>query len=99
MMLGMVVGVVRMLMDFILPQPACGEPDGRPFLLMKVHYLYFAMILMGVTIVVTVMVSLVTPPIDDKCVSCGVFRYMQLLQGIIENVFSCSAQSWFSAAQ
>merc|ERR1712136_253321 len=67
MMLGMVVGLVRMLMDFILPQPACGEPDGRPFLLMKVHYLYFAMILMGVTIVVTVMVSLVTPPIDDKC--------------------------------
>jgi len=67
MLLGMIVGIVRMLMDFILPQPACGEPDGRPFLLMKVHYLYFAMILMGVTIVVTVMVSLVTPAIDDKC--------------------------------
>lgn len=67
MMLGMIVGVIRMVMDFILPVPACGLPDGRPFLLTKVHYLYFAMILMGITVVITVVVSLATPPIDDKC--------------------------------
>lgn len=78
MLLGMVIGIVRMLMDFILPQPACGEPDSRPFMLMKVHYLYFAMILMAITVVITVVVSLVTPAIDDKCVSIDSFIPMEL---------------------
>ena len=66
MVLGLIVGLVRMIMDFAMPSPACGEPDGRPFILSKVHYLYFAMILMAVTIVITVLVSLATPPIEEK---------------------------------
>lgn len=66
MVLGMVIGLVRMIMDFSLAQPACGLPDGRPFILTKVHYLYFALILMAATIVITVIITLATPPIDDK---------------------------------
>lgn len=58
-----------MVMDFAYGSPVCGEDDTRPPVLKNVHYLYFAMILFACTIIVAVVVSLLTEPIDEKCVS------------------------------
>ncbi|XP_078490787.1 sodium/glucose cotransporter 4 isoform X2 [Ciona intestinalis] len=65
--LGIIIGIVRMIFEFAMPSPACGKPDNRPTILSKVHYLYFAMILLCVTAAISICVSLVTPPIHEKC--------------------------------
>ena len=69
LVLGMLIGIARMLMEFTLPAPRCEDPEYRPTILYKVHYLYFGMISLCCTIVVSTCVSLVTPPIDERCVS------------------------------
>uniref|UniRef100_A0A669E882 Sodium/myo-inositol cotransporter 2 n=1 Tax=Oreochromis niloticus TaxID=8128 RepID=A0A669E882_ORENI len=58
--IGLVVGCIRMLLDFIYPAPLCYEEDDRPAVLKYVHYLYFSMLLSFITLVVVVVVSLVT---------------------------------------
>ena len=63
------LGIVRMLLEFTIPAPLCGQPETRPTILYKVHYLYFGMISTACTIIISICVSLVTPPIDDRCVS------------------------------
>jgi len=63
---GLVVGFIRMILDFSLGAPLCGEPEYRPDLVKRVHYLYFAILLASITTIVAVLVSLVTPKIDDK---------------------------------
>eukprot|EP00058_Branchiostoma_floridae_P002580 XP_002588068.1 hypothetical protein BRAFLDRAFT_59210 [Branchiostoma floridae] len=60
------VGLIRLVMDFAYGSPGCGEPEFRPAVLWRVHFLYFAMILFAVSAIVMVVVSLCTPPIDDK---------------------------------
>ncbi|XP_066181632.1 sodium/glucose cotransporter 4-like [Sylvia atricapilla] len=66
LMIGLAVGVVRMVMDFVYTAPSCGEEDRRPAVLKDVHYLYFALILCALTAVVTVVISLCTPPIPEE---------------------------------
>lgn len=68
-MFGLVVGFIRMVMEFIYTAPSCGEEDQRPSVLKDVHYLYFAIILFGLTVAVIVFVSLCTPPIPEENVS------------------------------
>ena len=57
-MVGLVIGVVRMILDFVYPEPSCGELDVRPVLVSKIHYMYFALILFGLTGITMVIVSL-----------------------------------------
>ncbi|XP_039252114.2 sodium/glucose cotransporter 4-like [Styela clava] len=59
---GLVFGLTRMLIEFTLPAPTCGHIDGRPEILTKVPFLYFAMILFMISMFVSIFVSLVTPP-------------------------------------
>ncbi|XP_066299559.1 sodium/glucose cotransporter 4-like [Branchiostoma lanceolatum] len=66
LMSGLVVGLIRLVMDFAYGSPGCGEPEFRTAVLWRVHFLYFAMILFAVSAIVMVVVSLCTPPIDDK---------------------------------
>nr|XP_008114551.1 PREDICTED: sodium/glucose cotransporter 4 isoform X1 [Anolis carolinensis] len=63
---GLVVGIVRMVMEFIYMTPSCGEEDQRPAVMKNVHYLYFAIILCVLTAAVIIFVSLCTPPIPEK---------------------------------
>ncbi|KAJ3599838.1 hypothetical protein NHX12_033792 [Muraenolepis orangiensis] len=63
---GLVVGVVRMVLEFLYTVPSCGQEDLRPPLLAKVHYLYFALILFGLTCLVITTVSLATPAIPKE---------------------------------
>ncbi|NXR66469.1 SC5A9 protein, partial [Rhadina sibilatrix] len=66
LMAGLAVGVVRMIMDLVYTAPSCGEEDRRPAVLKDVHYLYFALILFALTAIVTIIVSLLTPPIPEE---------------------------------
>ncbi|XP_071088463.1 sodium/glucose cotransporter 4-like [Haliotis cracherodii] len=61
---GLVVGVIRMVVDFTHLAPYCGsgEEDTRPGVLKHVHFLYFSMISATVTSIVIVLVSLCTDP-------------------------------------
>ncbi|XP_041594875.1 sodium/glucose cotransporter 4 isoform X2 [Vulpes lagopus] len=66
LMSGLVVGLLRMILEFSYPVPACGEVDLRPAVLKDLHYLYFALLLCGLTAVVIVAVSLCTAPIPEE---------------------------------
>ncbi|XP_054711185.1 sodium/myo-inositol cotransporter 2-like [Uloborus diversus] len=65
MMLGFLVGVTRMVLDFLYREPRCGEMDTRPLIVQKVHYMYFACILFCITIVSAVIISLMTDPPEE----------------------------------
>lgn len=69
-MMGMVVGVVRMILDFVYPEVGCGEEDTRPLLVAKIHYMYFATILFWLTIIVMIIVSLITEAPPEHQVGC-----------------------------
>ncbi|XP_051995606.1 sodium/myo-inositol cotransporter 2 [Xyrauchen texanus] len=60
LILGMLVGCTRMILDFVYPTPLCYENDTRPEIIKYVHYLYFSIILSVITLIVVVCVSLAT---------------------------------------
>ncbi|XP_035035123.1 sodium/glucose cotransporter 5 isoform X3 [Hippoglossus stenolepis] len=62
LMVGLVVGVCRMVLEFGFPPPRCGVVDSAPNVLRSVHYLHFAILLCGLTAIVVTIVSLLTPP-------------------------------------
>uniref|UniRef100_A0A3B4AUN3 Sodium/mannose cotransporter SLC5A10 n=1 Tax=Periophthalmus magnuspinnatus TaxID=409849 RepID=A0A3B4AUN3_9GOBI len=62
LMVGLVVGVCRMVLEFAFPPLRCGVEDSAPAVLRDMHYLHFAILLCGLTAGVVVVVSLVTPP-------------------------------------
>lgn len=61
-MVGLVVGVCRMVLEFAFPPPRCGIVDSAPAVLRSVHYLHFAILLCGLTTIVVAVISLITPP-------------------------------------
>ncbi|TNM87694.1 hypothetical protein fugu_005915 [Takifugu bimaculatus] len=66
LIVGLVVGLTRMILEFSTNHPACGQDDLRPAVLARVHYLYFAMILFSISCIVIVTVSLTTAPIAEE---------------------------------
>ncbi|XP_042236087.1 sodium/glucose cotransporter 4-like [Homarus americanus] len=64
LMLGLVVGAIRMAVDFSYQPPACWEHDDRP-LLVQLNFMYFAMLLFWVTAITGMVVSLLTEPPED----------------------------------
>lgn len=66
LLFGLAVGLVRLILEFVYQSPACGEVDGRPALLRNFHYLYFALLLCGLTAAVIIVVSLCTTPIPEE---------------------------------
>ncbi|CAH2307483.1 sodium myo-inositol cotransporter 2 [Pelobates cultripes] len=66
---GLVVGVTRMVLDFIYVAPQCDQPDTRPGVVKYVHYLYLSMILGALTLITVVVVSLFTEPPSKENVS------------------------------
>lgn len=58
--IGLAVGVTRMVLDFVYPEPPCFEEDNRPSVVKHVHYLYFSTMLSFITLVVVLVVSLAT---------------------------------------
>ncbi|XP_061834449.1 sodium/glucose cotransporter 4 [Nerophis lumbriciformis] len=66
LMVGLAVGLIRMVLEFTYEVLPCGEPDHRPAIVAKVHFLYFATLLLGLTCLIVVVVSLATPPIPAQ---------------------------------
>ncbi|XP_066450868.1 sodium/glucose cotransporter 4 isoform X2 [Eleutherodactylus coqui] len=66
LLIGLVVGLIRMIMDFVYTAPNCGEEDTRPSVLKNVHYLYFAILLFGLTSIICIVISLCTKAIPDE---------------------------------
>ncbi|KAM5148115.1 sodium/glucose cotransporter 4-like [Mantella aurantiaca] len=62
---GMLIGFIRMVMDFAYGEPKCGQLDRRPSIIKDVHYLYFTIILFGLTIIICTVISLCTPAIPE----------------------------------
>ena len=67
-MVGLVVGIIRFAWEYAYTVPPCGESekDNRPPIIADVHYLHFGCILFLLCVIVTIVVSLLTKPIDDK---------------------------------
>lgn len=61
LMAGLFVGVIRMVLDFSYPPPACWEDEYRP-LVVQLNFMYFAVLLFWLTVLTAVVVSLVTQP-------------------------------------
>ncbi|XP_075901593.1 sodium/glucose cotransporter 4 [Nelusetta ayraudi] len=66
LMVGLVVGVIRMALEFAYQAPSCGQEDPQPAFVADVHYLYFAIILFAITSLIIVAVSLATAPIAEQ---------------------------------
>ncbi|XP_072273629.1 sodium/myo-inositol cotransporter 2 [Pyxicephalus adspersus] len=67
--IGLVVGLIRMVLDFVYPAPRCDQADVRPGVVKYIHYLYLSMILALLTLIVVVVVSLWTEPPSKEMVS------------------------------
>lgn len=61
-MAGFVLGAVRLTLAFVYRAPECDQPDRRPRFIKDIHYMYVATALFWVTGLITVIVSLLTPP-------------------------------------
>lgn len=65
-MIGLLLGVIRLVLDFIYPEPQCGETDLRPGVVKYMHYLYFSMVLATISTLTVLVVSLLTePPLEE----------------------------------
>ena len=70
-MIGLVVGLIRFIWEYSYTVPPCGQEDedNRPSIIKDVHYLHFGCILFAIVFISTIIISLLTKPIDDKHVS------------------------------
>uniref|UniRef100_A0A8C4QGQ0 Sodium/glucose cotransporter 1 n=1 Tax=Eptatretus burgeri TaxID=7764 RepID=A0A8C4QGQ0_EPTBU len=66
LVLGLLIGLTRLITEFAYGTGSCAEKTNCPTIICGVHYLYFAIILFILTCIITVVISLLTPPIDDK---------------------------------
>lgn len=80
---GTLVGAIRMVLDFALPEPTCGEVDTRPAIIARVHYMYFAVILGVITSTVTVIVSKLTSSQHTQVVHLMLIYYTLLYYTIL----------------
>ncbi|XP_002736596.1 sodium/glucose cotransporter 4-like [Saccoglossus kowalevskii] len=61
-MIGLVLGVARLIADFIFPSPGCDEEDTRPPVIANFHYLHYAIFLFLVVFIFIIIFSLLTKP-------------------------------------
>ncbi|XP_044000096.1 sodium/glucose cotransporter 1-like [Gambusia affinis] len=66
LIVGLIVGLTRMITEFVYGTGNCVSPSNCPAVICGVHYLYFGLILFTITCIVIIGVSLITKPIDDK---------------------------------
>lgn len=95
LVIGLLVGCTRMLLDFIYPAPLCYEDDDRPSVLKNVHYLYFSTMLSFLTLVVVVVISLATDEPKPEQVSSK----SELVLGLIYLFFFFFLHSYYKVKQ
>ncbi|XP_078513054.1 sodium/myo-inositol cotransporter [Lissotriton helveticus] len=72
-MVGFVLGVTRLILAFVYRPPECNLPDNRPSFIKHFHYMYIATALFWITGIVTIIVSLLTPPPDKEQIRTTTF--------------------------
>ena len=65
MLVGLLLGIVRFLMDVTYSRPHCGEVDTRPWFV-RLHFLYYALMLFVICVVTMCVVSLFTEPVPIR---------------------------------
>ncbi|XP_072207053.1 sodium/glucose cotransporter 1 isoform X4 [Excalfactoria chinensis] len=65
LIVGLLAGLGRMISEFAYGTGSCVSPSNCPFIICGIHYLYFAIILFGVSAIVILAVSFMTKPIPD----------------------------------
>uniref|UniRef100_A0A674MRI6 Sodium/glucose cotransporter 1 n=1 Tax=Takifugu rubripes TaxID=31033 RepID=A0A674MRI6_TAKRU len=66
LMIGLAIGLSRMITEFVYGTGSCANPSNCPTIICGVHYLYFSIILFTVSCIVILSISLMTSPIPDK---------------------------------
>jgi hypothetical protein len=77
LMIGLVCGLIRLIWEFSYSIPGCGDEDIRPAII-KINYLYFAIILWVISTLSTVTISLLTKPGEPERVI-----YLLLFENIL----------------
>lgn len=63
MMIGFALGILRMSMSFMYKEPSCGQHlDERPWILKRVHYMYYAFFLFVTSMASAMLISHFTKP-------------------------------------
>lgn len=75
LILGLLVGLIRLVLDFIYAQPRCDQLDERPAVVKDVHYLYFSMVLSVITLTTAATVSWFTEPPSKEMVHLSFVLY------------------------
>ncbi|KAM6155515.1 solute carrier family 5 member 4 isoform 1-T1 [Rhynchocyon petersi] len=65
LIIGLVIGLIRMIAEFAFGTGSCIAPSNCPKIICGVHYLYFAIILFFISVLVVLGISLMTKPIPD----------------------------------
>ncbi|XP_066111121.1 solute carrier family 5 member 4-like isoform X2 [Saccopteryx bilineata] len=65
LIIGLVIGLIRMITEFAYGTGSCVAASDCPKIICGVHYLYFAMILFVISVLVILGVSLLTKPIPE----------------------------------
>ncbi|XP_048370713.1 sodium/glucose cotransporter 1-like [Sphaerodactylus townsendi] len=65
LVIGLLIGLSRMIAEFAYGTGTCVHPSNCPDIICKVHYLYFAMILFAISLILILTISLLTKPIDE----------------------------------
>lgn len=66
LMIGLAIGLSRMIAEFAYGTGSCANPSDCPTIICGVHYLYFSIILFVTSCIIILAVSLMTKPINDK---------------------------------
>ena len=71
LMVGLVIGLIRFGLEFGYTIPPCGSSEPKPpdwwySWVGNIHYLHFGIILFGISGIVSIIISLVTPPIPEE---------------------------------
>ncbi|KGL79202.1 Sodium/glucose cotransporter 1, partial [Tinamus guttatus] len=65
LIIGLLIGLSRMITEFAYGSGSCVNPSKCPFIICGIHYLYFAILLFGISLIIILAVSLMTKPIPD----------------------------------
>ncbi|XP_003211071.1 sodium/glucose cotransporter 1 [Meleagris gallopavo] len=65
LVIGLLAGLGRMISEFAYGTGSCVAPSNCPFIICGIHYLYFAIILFGISAIIILAVSFMTKPIPD----------------------------------
>lgn len=65
LVIGLLIGLSRMITEFAYGTGTCLNPSNCPDIICKVHYLYFAIILFVISLILVLTISFLTKPIDE----------------------------------